>query len=170
MRESSSWSMGLSSFSAAVTKLSAHGTGGPGLERDTLDKAIQRPGAGLSLPLTHECSSHAESISLLFRVKCGHWPRANLSCGFRFPLISVTSLLLVLYRHPWIHLSNGCPVILFSTPNPSSKTTCRKYFIWVFPWMCKWLTSFSMSTLHWCICIWIDGKFKPRISQQVAKV
>lgn len=42
--------MGLSSFSAAVTKFSAHGTGGSGLERDTLDKAIQCPGAGEASP------------------------------------------------------------------------------------------------------------------------
>ena len=93
-----------------------------------------------------------------------------MSYGLQVSLIPVASSFLLLCWHPWIHLANGCPMILLSVPNPSSETKCRKHFIYVFLWRCKWLTSFSMPTLVWCIFTRIVGKFKPRISQQVAKV
>ena len=42
-RKSSSWFVGLYSFSAAVTKFSVHGTGESDLESDLLGTAIQCP-------------------------------------------------------------------------------------------------------------------------------
>ena len=64
-RKSSSWSMGLYSFSATVTKFSAHGTGKSGLESDLLGTAMQCPEDWESQHCC-PCHWHMSAVSMVY--------------------------------------------------------------------------------------------------------